>query len=194
MNIQQLLSSEPSWCVSVWFSLFRLFVVGGSAALRSARRKTTKEDFQRQFVHFLKEGFELNESDCNARTPQQWSCRGTQYLSARCYLLHVKWGDQQSKDKRSNRRTWGRRGWKWRYPFFLSFFLTFFLSLWCNKKYFWSGVDSGFFFFKMQLLIKFLLFLKQTEQQLTLKISFLQWQTSWNPPKFPHKFKFKAGH
>lgn len=39
-----------------------------SAAPRSAAR-ATKSDFQQQFVRFLKEGCELNESDCNARTP-----------------------------------------------------------------------------------------------------------------------------
>lgn len=115
-----------------------LFVVAALGCSEISSQQTTKTDFQQQFVRFLKEGCELNESHCNARTrphpprpllvPQQWSYWGTQYLSAWCYLSHVKWGDQQSKDKKkSNRRTRGRTG-EVEEISFLSRFLSFTLS------------------------------------------------------------------
>lgn len=114
-----------------------LFVVAALGCSEISSQQTTKTDFQQQFVRFLKEGCELNESHCNARTrphpprpllaPQQWNYWGTQYLSAWCYLSHVKWGDQQSKDKKSNRRTRGRTG-EVEQISFLSRFLSFTLS------------------------------------------------------------------
>lgn len=97
-----------------------LFVVAALGCSEISSQQTTKTDFQQQFVRFLKEGCELNESHCNARTrphpphpllaPQQWSYWGTQYLSAWCYLSHVKWGDQQSKDKKKQQKDTGEDG------------------------------------------------------------------------------------
>lgn len=114
---------------SLWFPPCWVFVVAALGCSEISSQQTTKTDFQQQFVRFLKEGCEFNESHCNqeppspSSPPQQWSCRGTQYLSAWCYLSHVKWGDQQSKDKRSNRRTRRRTG-EEEEIYFLSFFLS----------------------------------------------------------------------
>lgn len=121
---------------SLRFAPCWLFVVAALGCSEISSQQTTKTDFQQQFVRFLKEGCELNESHCNARTrphpphpllaPNNGATGEPNICQpdAICPMLN---GVTSSQKTKSNRRTRGRMG-EVEEISFLSHFLSFTLS------------------------------------------------------------------